>query len=197
MNFEFSGIVIYSEFVIWDLEFKFIMDTSFIPETLVRIFVAFYNSYFFAAIKLILAIYVTVIFADIVMILMIRGLAPYYRPGLRGMNIPVISKKKMGKKWNAIQKRLETGDMSQYKVAIIEADSLIDNILKGVGYKGENMSERLEQIMPDHLNDIEKLKWAHEIRNQIIHDEKFEIDKKTAEEVLKTYKEILEHLEYL
>ena len=166
-------------------------------DILIKIFLAIYNSYFFAAIKLILAIYVTVLFADIVMILMIRGLTPYYRTGVMGMEIPVISQKKMRKKWDKIEGRLGTENVSQYKVAVIEADKIIDDILKGVGYKGENMTERIEEILPGHVEDIEKLQWAHEIRNQIIHDESFELDKKKAGEILGVYEKILKDLEYL
>jgi hypothetical protein len=173
------------------------MEAGLISQQLAKFFLAFYHSYFFVAIKLILAIYVTVLFANIVMILVIRGLAPYYRPSVQGMNIPVISKNKMSKKWNKIRRRLDTENISQYKLAIIEADKAIDKILKEIGYAGENMSERLSQVMPAHLDDVEKLKWAHEIRNQIIHEENFEISKDTTEEVLKTYEEVLKNLEYL
>jgi hypothetical protein len=173
------------------------MDTSFFPNALLQIFVGFYNSYFFAAIKLLLAVYCTVLFADIVMILMIRGLTPYYRQGVMGMEIPTVTTKKMRKRWNKIENRLKTGNVSQFKVAVIEADKIIDDILKGVGYKGENMAERIEKIMPAHLDDVEKLQWAHEVRNQIIHDETFEIDQKKAEELLGIYEKVLKDLEYL
>lgn len=131
------------------------------------------------------------------MILMIRGLAPYYRTGVMGMEIPATSAKKMRKRWDKIENRLKTENVSQFKVAVIEADKIIDGILEGVGYKGENMGERIEKIMPGHIEDVEKLQWAHEIRNQIIHDESFEINKEKAEEVLGIYEKVLKDLEYL
>jgi hypothetical protein len=82
-------------------------------------------------------------------------------------------------------------------VAIIEADEIIDNLIKRMGYKGENMGERLSGINPGQIENIEDLKKAHETRNRIIHEEDFRLTKDQAEEVMKYYEDFLRYFEVL
>ena len=44
--------------------------------------------------------------------------------------------KRITKTWTKILKRLEIADESEYKLAIMEADDLLDNALKRMGYAG-------------------------------------------------------------
>lgn len=160
--------------------------------------VNFYNSSFFFAVKIILGIYLAVILLDIVLLLILRDVPSQIRVGLKGMDVPLTTKGKMQKRWDAVKKRLESKNASQYKVAIIEADTIADEILSGIGYKGANMAEKLEQIGSAHLDDhLEALKGAHQIRNRIVHEENFEIDQRLATAVLGVYENFLRYLEYL
>lgn len=162
----------------------------------------FYNSSLFSVIKFIIGIYVIVLFVDIVLLLIQRGLGGDIRDTVIGMNIPRElassgGKKKLAKKWNLIRAKLETGQDSQYKIAIIEADGIIDSLIKRMGYGGENMGERLDNVPFGQLDHIEELKKAHEVRNRIIHDDSFVIDKKSAEETMSLYEEFLKYFEVL
>ncbi len=158
----------------------------------------FYNSSLFLFIKIILGIYLAVVILDIILILILFDVPSQMRVGLRGMDVPLVTKSKMQKRWDKIKDRLKTGNISQYKVAIIEADALADEILGGIGYKGANMTEKLEQIEPTHIDDhLESLKGAHQVRNRIVHEENFEIDARLTKAVLDVYENFLKYLEYL
>lgn len=159
---------------------------------------SFLDSGFFLALKIFLIAYVLLLIADLVMMLMLKGVGGDIRKGMRGMDIPTTSKTKMQRQWDKVKKRLESGDMSQYKVAIIEADAVADKLLEGIGYKGNNMAERLAQIKPEQLDYYtDELSQVHEIRNRIVHEEDFSVDKETAEGVVKVYERFLRYLEYL
>jgi len=169
---------------------------------IVNVATQFYNSSFFSVIKFVIGIYVIVLFVDIVLLLMQRGLGGDIRDTVIGMNIPrelasAGGKKKLAKKWNLIRAKLETGQDSQYKIAIIEADGIIDSLVKRMGYGGDNMGERLDNIPAGQLDHIEELKRAHEVRNRIIQDDNFIIDKKSAEETMALYEEFLRYFEVL
>lgn len=159
--------------------------------------VDFYNSPFVLALKIFFGIYVAVLFVDIVLLLILRGVSGNIRTGLRGMDMPTTSVKKMRNRWSKILQRLEIDNLSQHKVAIIEADALADDILRGIGYDGNNMGERLMHIKPEQLDGLEDLKRAHQIRNRIVHELDFQIDHKEAHEVLKIYENFLKYLEFL
>jgi hypothetical protein len=92
---------------------------------------------------------------------------------------------------------LESENESEYKVAIIEADTIIDDLITRMGYKGSNMSERLANIPEGQLAELGEMKEAHEIRNRIIHEENFKVDRDFAKGVLKKYEHLLHHFEVL
>lgn len=107
------------------------------------------------------------------------------------------SQSAMRKKWTKIKKRLESGNVSQYKVAILEADVMIDKVLSDMSYPGKNLTERLEKINPAQLPNYEELKNAHQIRNRVIHEAGFSVDRKEAEEIVAVYENLLKNLELL
>ena len=83
-------------------------------------------------------------------------------------------------------------------LAIIEADAIAEEILDGIGYKGANMTEKLEQVGSNHLDDhLEALKGAHQIRNQIVHEVDFAIDQRMAVAVVGVYENFLKYLEFM
>jgi hypothetical protein len=158
----------------------------------------FYNSFYFSVIKFFIGIYVIVLIVDLVLLLMQRSLGSDLRETILGINIPRElaskgGKKKLVKKWSKIKLRLDTGEESQYKVAIIEADDLVDNLVMRMGYAGENMTDRLDGVPAGQLEHLEELKQAHEIRNRIIHEDRFILDKKTAEDTLALFEKFLDY----
>lgn len=159
---------------------------------------SFLNSPVFFVLKIFLIFYTLILIADLVLMLMLKGVGGEIRKGLRGMDIPLASKSKMQKKWDKVLERLDSGNMSQYKVAILEADEIADKLLAGIGYKGANMSERLAQIRPEQLdNYTDELARAHQIRNRIVHEENFVVDKEMAKETIEIYERFLRYLEFL
>lgn len=161
---------------------------------------SFYNSTFFSIIKFLLGIYVVVLLADIILLLIQRGLGGDIRDTIIGMNVPselTTRKNRLVKKWNKIKKKMESENKSNWKVAIIEADNIIDDLIERMKYPGENMGERLAGINPGQIGNIEELKRAHEIRNRIIHEENFKLSKKQAEKIIGYYENFLKYFEVL
>ena len=71
------------------------------------------------------------------------------------------------KKWKKTKMRLAKGWESEAKLAIIEADNLLNELLKRIGYQGENFNERLKQLDKNILANIDQVWEAHKIRNDI------------------------------
>lgn len=164
---------------------------------MIQVLGGIYHSSFFQVLKFLLTIYVTVLFADLIMLLMLRGIRSNLRVSFKGTKMPVISAEKMKKKWAGITKLLESSEKSKWKLAVLKADYLADEILQGMELPGENMTERLLKIEPGQLEYSDEIKEAHSFRNRIIQDEKFEVEKKAAEEAVGKYEKFLKYLEYL
>lgn len=113
---------------------------------------------------------------------------------VKSMSPVSLPKRKMSKEWKAVLKKLEAGDESNLKLAVIEADKILDNILKKINYPGENMGERLKHITPAQIANIEAVWQAHKIRNNIVHDPDFRLTRSDAENAVKIYQRALEDL---
>lgn len=156
-----------------------------------------YHSPYMLAVKIFLSAYVLLLFVDIVLLLMVREVGSNVRVGLRGMDIPTISPKKMQKKWDRIMGHLRSKSGAYHKLAVLEADALVDKMLKGMGYAGDNMSERLANVKIEQLEMLDDLKRAHAIRNRIVHDEQLELSVDAIKDVLAVYEDFLRYFEFL
>lgn len=173
------------------------IDITSIVATIMQMVSGFLNSGFFWFVKFFLAIYVSVLFIDIVLLLIVRGLGGDIRNTLKGAQMPLASKKQIQKKWSEIETRIKLGDGLQNKVAILEADKLVDEVLFNIGYKGNNMKERLDSANATQIEEIDNLIEAHAIRNRIIQEDNFNIDNQESERVMGLYREFLDNLEII
>jgi hypothetical protein len=173
------------------------IDTSSIIVIGIQIIKSFLGSGFFWFVKFLLAIYVVVLFVDMVLLLVLRGLGGDLRDTLKGAQMPIASKKKMQKRWITIEERIKTNQNAQLKIAILEADKLVDEVLFNIGYGGKNMKERLDAADANQIEEIDNLREGHEVRNKIIYDDNFYLDKAEAERVINLYREFLDNLEII
>lgn len=153
-----------------------------------------YHSGFFLTIKIILGIYVIVLFLDIILLVIQRGVAGNMREKFLGMDAPraiMDKQEKARKRWGLIREKMESANPVDYKIAIIEADDFIDEIVKALKYKGENFGERLENIPEEHIVNVSGMAQAHQVRNKIIHDDNFVLSQSDALGVLSQYEEFL------
>jgi len=92
------------------------------------------------------------------------------------------------KAWATIKKRLKTKDPAQIKMALIEADKILDEILKAGAYPGENIEERLSHLTPEKITNCSELLEAHKIAARA-KEEDFKITFEEAVNVLKVYQQ--------
>lgn len=96
--------------------------------------------------------------------------------------------REMTKQWNRIKKRIESGAESDYKLAIIDADDLLAEVLDNSEYEGKDFNETIEKagrLIAPILDNVLK---AHEIRNSIVYNPGYKLTADKAKEVLNTYK---------
>ncbi|HHE76564.1 MAG TPA: hypothetical protein ENL27_01110 [Candidatus Parcubacteria bacterium] len=103
--------------------------------------------------------------------------------------------KKAFKRWAKITKKLDSNKESDYKLAVIEADSLLEEILEKIGYKGETLKDRLDQLDEEILPNIKEVREAHQVRNDIVHDPDYRLGLDQASKILAVYEEAFRKLE--
>ncbi len=80
---------------------------------------------------------------------------------------------------------------NDWKLAIIEADIILDDILKQRGYAGASLGERLKSISTQQLASLDDAWSAHRVRNRIAHDgSDFVLTQRLADETINQYRRV-------
>jgi len=103
----------------------------------------------------------------------------------------------MASRWQQAIGRLETANEAEYKLAIIEADAMVDEALKRLGFGGQTMEERLQNISPLVFTNLQELKDAHRLRNNIVHDPNFLLSMDQARRAMGVYQQSLTELDLI
>ncbi len=159
---------------------------------------AFSQSYFFLAIKIFFGIYSVVLILDLILLFSLHDVSEFRKQRKFGSEyVPSLSKSAMDKQWSKIEERLRSGSLSEYKVAILEADAIVEGILKDVGYNGgANMAQKIEKLGAAQPDDAAMLSEAHQIRNRIIQEQDFHPDLEQTKKTLESYKDFLKKFDY-
>ncbi len=76
---------------------------------------------------------------------------------------------KENSRWRYILGLVESESESDWRIAILEADSMMDELLQEKGYSGDTLGERLKNARSDAFLTIDNAWEAHEVRNKIAH----------------------------
>jgi len=94
-----------------------------------------------------------------------------------------------------MHEHIESDRPNDWKLAIIEADIILDESLKSAGYGGNSLGERLKSISPSQLNSLDDAWQAHKVRNQIAHGgADFVLTKRLADDTIKQYLRVFNEL---
>lgn len=142
---------------------------------------------------LVIALYIAVV-------IIVFTRSPYLRLSLFGDAVEILTYRpygfpKMRRRWQRIMRRLDTGNESEYKLSIIEADGLLDDMLKKMNLKGETVDDRIQKITPLMIANVEELKTAHLVRNSIVYDPDYRLSASEAKRVLLVYQRTFEELD--
>ena len=100
-------------------------------------------------------------------------------------------------RWVEIEKHINSTREAEWKFAVIEAYKLTDELLKGAGFQGDTMGDRLMNIQPGQLTTLQNLWEAHKIRNRLVHDTNYFLRYTEAKRAVSLYEKTLKELQAL
>jgi hypothetical protein len=101
-------------------------------------------------------------------------------------------------KWKYILTLIESPNESDWRVAIIEADTLLEDSLKERGLVGNTMAELLEEAKANGYSGMQSAWDAHLVRNKIAHEGiDFPVTQIEGRRVIKLYQNVFEGLEVI
>jgi hypothetical protein len=104
----------------------------------------------------------------------------------------------LSNRWRHVLERTESTNESDWRQAIIDADSILDEILVKMGYQGEGVGERLQRVTRGDMKSLDEAWDAHKIRNRIAHDgTAFALSQHEAKRVINQYRKVFEEFYYI
>lgn len=101
-------------------------------------------------------------------------------------------------KWKLVEEHINSDDANKWKLAILEADIILSELLDSLNLKGESVGEKLKMVEASDFDHIEQAWEAHKIRNAIAHQgSDFLLTKREAQRVLSLYESVFKEFEII
>ena len=104
---------------------------------------------------------------------------------------------KVNRRWFDIVQKIDSENPSDWNVAIIEADKILEEMTKKMGYAGDNLGERLKNVERSDFLTLDQAWQAHKIRNSIAHESDFVLTKREAQKTLRLFEEVFKEFGYI
>jgi len=95
--------------------------------------------------------------------------------------------RQISKRWNTIKRRIDLGSEAELKLALIEADDFLREVLEDAGFEDENFEASVQKagrLISPILRDVIV---AHELRNSIVYNPDYKLNLEHAKKLLKVY----------
>jgi hypothetical protein len=103
--------------------------------------------------------------------------------------------RKIDKDWMKILQRLESDLETEYKLSVIEADLLLNDVMKRLGYEGKTLSEKLDKVKPGVFADPQSIRSADQIYQNLIYDTSYELARAQAKKAVAIFEKALSDLD--
>jgi hypothetical protein len=103
----------------------------------------------------------------------------------------------MKERWHATMAKFALATPEAARVAIIEADALVDAALKNMQIEGEHLADRLSNLESDEITSMPRIWRAHRMRNDLVHTPGFVVTPQNAEHTMRDYEAFLKEIEVI
>lgn len=103
------------------------------------------------------------------------------------LGIKTVGRRRAIRGWRQILRRLRQKDQNQWKLAILEADKILDELIKFSGVKAETTESRLELLNPAQLSNLEEIKGIHRTALEIKRNPDYQLSHENARAMIKIY----------
>lgn len=168
------------------------------------LFVSFVSSPFvqrvYLDLKIITIIYTAILFIAVVLVVINarpKKVIKEVEESLESILTEQKGAEEYGGKWQEILNLLEGREESNWRHAVTEADKFFDDIMRRLGYSGENFGERLKQVHATEVRNLDAIWDAHRVRNSISHDIEFKLSQDEARRAVGAYEQAMKDWEVI
>lgn len=100
-------------------------------------------------------------------------------------------------RWQDVLTHSESDQPNDWKLAIIEADIILEQLLSELGYAGTSVGDKLKSA-PSSFRTIDQAWRAHNVRNRIAHEgASFELSEVMMRETIAQYKMVFDEFDFV
>jgi hypothetical protein len=101
-------------------------------------------------------------------------------------------------KWEKVLEHISSASPADWRLAILEADIMLDELLDNMHYKGETIGDKLKKIEKSDFTSLDLAWEAHKIRNQVAHEgSEFLLSEREAKRVISLYEEVFKEFRFI
>lgn len=101
------------------------------------------------------------------------------------------------KNWDRVLLHVESYNESEWRLAVIEADIMLAELLDTMNLVGDSIGEKLKGVEKSDFNTLDLAWEAHKIRNQIAHDPSFVLSQREARRVVALYESVFKEFSFV
>jgi hypothetical protein len=101
-------------------------------------------------------------------------------------------------KWLRVLSHINSDHASDWRLAILEADIMLDEMLDKMGYPGQTLGEKLKMVERSDFDTIDLAWEAHKMRNSIAHEgSDLTMSKVEAEKVITMFERVFREFKFI
>lgn len=101
-------------------------------------------------------------------------------------------------RWRQVLAYLFSHSSSDWKLAIMEADGMLESLMDQLGFKGETLGDKLKSADQNNFRQLTSAWEVHTVRNRIAHEGlSFELSQHEAKRVIAIYENIFREFGYI
>jgi len=100
-------------------------------------------------------------------------------------------------RWKRLLDLLNSSNENDWKQAVIQADMMLEEMLRGLGYQGDGVGEMLRRVKTGEMKNLNNAGEAHGVRNKIAHTPGYVLDHHTAVQTMHKFREVFEEFYYI
>lgn len=101
-------------------------------------------------------------------------------------------------RWEGIAAQFKTNDPNLWRIAIIDADAMLDEMVSAMGYEGKSFGERLKHMQREGIAWTDAAWDVHLLRNKLAHEgSAYPLNDREAYRAYRIYENLFESNGYL
>ncbi|RJQ35810.1 hypothetical protein C4568_00280 [Candidatus Parcubacteria bacterium] len=149
-----------------------------------------------------LSLFISLLFAILIVycIIRIEQIRKHEREQFESAAHPVAARdvSRTQLRWNRIVEETGSDSEQNWRLAILEADIMLNELLDSLGYKGETMADKMRTVEKGDFNTIDLAWEAHRARNAIAHQGvQVALTQREARRIIDLYERIFREFKFI